>query len=203
MADPVHEPAVFRQRGCLPPDPGHPPGRDGDAGQLAQQHRGPPDGDMVPDGQVRGLRVRLRPVAGPRPHMRGQLPLGDRPPASSSPRAHPAASPAAASPAPATTGPCPSSCTGYPTTAAATTWTNPSRPVVPSAPPGPTGARPAQSVPRSPGMPQPAAPPAQHAAARTAPPPREHRAHRAIIVIPARQSTTGRDVSPQRIRHAR
>ena len=30
-------------------------------------------------GEARGLRAGLRPEAGPRPHVRGQLPLGDRP----------------------------------------------------------------------------------------------------------------------------
>ena len=39
--DPVHEPAALHQRGGLAADPGHPPGRDRDAGHLAQQHRGP------------------------------------------------------------------------------------------------------------------------------------------------------------------
>jgi len=32
-----------------------------------------------PGGQVRGLRAGLRPEAGPRPHVRGQIALGDRP----------------------------------------------------------------------------------------------------------------------------
>ena len=79
LANPVHEPARLHQHGGLPADPGHPPGRDPDAGQLAQQQRRPADGDVVTADQVRGLRAGLRPVAGPGPGMRGQLPGGDCP----------------------------------------------------------------------------------------------------------------------------
>jgi hypothetical protein len=55
------------------------PGGDRDAGELAQQQRGPPDGDVVAAGQVRGLRAGLRPEAGPGPHVRRQLTLGEGP----------------------------------------------------------------------------------------------------------------------------
>ena len=79
LPHPLHEPAGPDQRGGLPPDPGHPPRRDPEAGELAQQQRRPVNRDVMPGGQVRGLRAGLRPVAGPRPHVRGQLPLGDRP----------------------------------------------------------------------------------------------------------------------------
>ena len=79
LPDPVHEPAGLHQRGGPAADPGHPPGGDGDPGQLAQQQRGPVHRDVVPDGQVRGLRAGLRPEAGPRPHVRGQLARGHRP----------------------------------------------------------------------------------------------------------------------------
>jgi hypothetical protein len=85
-------------------------------------------------------------------------------------------------------GPAASSDTGCPTTAASTTSANPGPHAAPAAPPAP-------SARRSPGTPQPAAPPAPHAAARPDPPERAHRTQQAIIPIPARQSTTRRDVS--------
>ena len=75
----LHEPARLHQRGGLAADPGHPACRDRDSGELAQQQRGPVDGDVVPGGQVRGLRAGLRAEAGPRPHVRGQLALGEGP----------------------------------------------------------------------------------------------------------------------------
>ena len=59
--------------------PGHPPGGDPQAGELAQQQRRPVNGDVMPGREVSGLRAGLRPVAGPRPHVRRQLPLSDRP----------------------------------------------------------------------------------------------------------------------------
>jgi hypothetical protein len=79
LPHPVREPAGLHQ--CVGPaaDAGHPPGRDRDAGQLAKQQGGPVDGDVVADGQVRGLGAGLRPVAGAGPHVRGQLPDADRP----------------------------------------------------------------------------------------------------------------------------
>ena len=79
LPDPLHEPAAPDQRGGLPPDAGHPPRGDPQAGELAQQQRRPVNRDVMPGDQVRGLRAGLRPVAGPRPHVRGQLALGDRP----------------------------------------------------------------------------------------------------------------------------
>ena len=60
--------------GGLAADPGHPPGGHRDSGELAQEQRGPPDGDVVAGHEVRGLRVGLRPVAGPRLHVRRKLP---------------------------------------------------------------------------------------------------------------------------------
>ena len=79
LADPVHEPAVPDQRGGPGPDPGHPPGGGRDPGELAQQHRGPVNRDVMAAGQVRAVRAGLRPVAGPRPDMRRELALGHRP----------------------------------------------------------------------------------------------------------------------------
>ena len=79
LADPVHEPAIPDQRGGPGPDPGHPPGGGRDPGELAQQHRGPVNRDVMAAGQVRGVRAGLRPVAGPRPDMRRELALGHRP----------------------------------------------------------------------------------------------------------------------------
>jgi hypothetical protein len=82
---------------------------------------------------------------------------------------------------------------GYRTTEAATTWTNPCAPDAQDLPPGPTSARPARSARRSAGTPQPAGPPAPRPAGLTTPQRKEHRTHRAhlaMITIPARQSTT-------------
>ena len=73
----LREPAGLDQRGGLAADCGQPPGGDRQPGQLAQQLRRPADREIVPAGQVRGLRVRLGAVAGPRPHVRGQHGLAD------------------------------------------------------------------------------------------------------------------------------
>ena len=88
LPDPRHEPAGLHQPGGLPPDPGHPPGGDGDPGELAQQYRRPVNRDVVAGRQVRGLRARLRPEAGTRPYVRGQLASGDRPAARALPGLH-------------------------------------------------------------------------------------------------------------------
>ena len=79
LADPVHEPAVFDQRGCPGPDASHPPSGSRDPGELAQQHRGPVNRNVMAAGQVRSLGAGLRPDAGPRPHVRRQVSLGDLP----------------------------------------------------------------------------------------------------------------------------
>ena len=79
IPDAVGEPAGLHQGGGPAADPGHPPGRDRHAGELAQQHGGPVDGDVVAADQVRGLRAGFRPVTGPRPHTRGKLPGRHRP----------------------------------------------------------------------------------------------------------------------------
>src|SRR6202030_1349682 len=111
------------------------------------------------------------------------------------------------SPAPGATGPGPSSYTGCPTTAAATTKPNRCAPDARVLPRGPSAARsppqaapPARSARRSPGTLQPAAPPVPRPAALTAPLPGEHRTHRAqqaTITTPASQSTTRPGVSHQ------
>ena len=79
LPDSVHEPAARDQGGGLTADAGHPARGDPGAGHLAQQHRRPAHGNVVPAGQVRGLRASLRPEAGPRPHERRQRALGHRP----------------------------------------------------------------------------------------------------------------------------
>jgi len=71
-------PLARHQRGGLTADPGHPAGGHGHAGHLGHQPGRTLHRDVVRAGEVRGLRVRLRPGAGPRPHVRGQLALADR-----------------------------------------------------------------------------------------------------------------------------
>ena len=87
----VHEPAALDQRGGLARTPAIHPAETAIPASSRQQHRRPADGDVVAAGQVRGLRVRLRPEAGPRPHVRGQLALGDRPAARAAPSPAPRA----------------------------------------------------------------------------------------------------------------
>ena len=77
--DPVREPAALDEHGGLAADRRHPPRGDRDPGKLAEQQRRPVNGHVMADDQVRGLRVRLRPEAGARPHVRGHLALGDLP----------------------------------------------------------------------------------------------------------------------------
>ena len=54
VPDAAGEPASFHQGGGPAADPGHPPGRDRHASELAQQHGGPVDGNVVAADQVRG-----------------------------------------------------------------------------------------------------------------------------------------------------
>ena len=220
-------------------------------------------GMWCPHDQVRGLRAGLRPVTGPRPHVRRQLALGDRPAARAflglrhvlghlrrrrrpdvgdlmaALRRHRLAGQARPAPAarrrrepnrssgsstsfivvPGSPGCLPgrrlprsrsdrsraSSYTGCPTTAAATTRTNPS----------PPAARAASTRADSPSTCAVSSPISRYASASraassaggsadssSAEGTRAHRAQQAKIIIPARQSTTHRDVSRQRIRHA-
>ena len=88
LLHPVHEPARPEQRGRLRADPGDPARGHADPGHLDHQRRCPPRRDIVPAGQVRGLRVRLRAEARPRPYPGRQDALGDLPAARASLRLH-------------------------------------------------------------------------------------------------------------------
>ena len=77
--DQVHEAAGLHQGGALRPHAGDPAQRHADPGQFGHQHRRPSGRDVVPAGQVRRLRMNLRPEGRSRPDPGRQGALGHRP----------------------------------------------------------------------------------------------------------------------------